>query len=131
MAGLTDALPRAGPDVTVAVDGTSVPSASPSLPRTLIVTGVPWAVVAVSLMAVGASFRVNWSCQQPRTPLSPAATSRMLIVQSPCGDFPSKAVSGCWGRNDPANGADPSVIAVAASSSNLVNVPSQLFCPLP
>jgi hypothetical protein len=62
---LTDVLPKAGPEVTVTVDGSRVPSGSLSLASTGTTTAVPCTVVAESLLAVGDNVEVMVSDQPP------------------------------------------------------------------
>ena len=75
--------------------------------------------------------RVISSCQQNNVPESPLALSLIFRVHVPFAAELLRAESGVSGLNDPANGAVPALMAVAAASSKTVKVPVQSVAPLP
>src|SRR5215831_11753219 len=71
------------------------------------------------------------SVTHPTVPTSRAPVSDTLNVQTPFTALPLKADRGESGLNDPANGAVPAPMAVAAESSKTVGTPEQSFAPVP
>src|SRR5688572_57032 len=71
----------------------------------------------------------NW--KHPTVPTSSVALSDILNIHVPFVGLPFSTLNGLSGLNDPANGATPADIAVAAWSSITVGVPEQSLFPVP